>query len=95
MNSSKSYQLRVDYSALEKRVLALFSQPIESIQNLPRADCKSDLSLMWSQRSYGVGIVELLRNFGPQSGLITSSDNSLRGTRADLLVHDEVQLIQE
>lgn len=95
MNSSKSYQLNVDYSELEKRVLALFSQPIESIQSLPRADCKNTLRSMSSQRSYGMGIVELLHNFGPQSGLITSSNNSLRGMHAELLMHDEIQLTQE
>lgn len=95
MNSSKSYRSSVDSSEFVSRTLRWCSQRTGSIQNLPRGDCKSDLSLMWSQRSYGVGIVELLQNFGPQSGLITSSNNLPRGTRADLLVHDEVQLIQE
>lgn len=95
MNSSKSYRSSVDSSEFVNRTQRWCSPRTASMQNLPRADCKSDLSLMWSQRSYGVGIVELLRNFGPQSGLITSSNNSLRGTRADLLVHDEVQLVRE
>lgn len=95
MNSSKSYQLNVDYSELEKRVLALFSQPIESIQSLPRADCKSALRSMWSQHSYGVGIVEHLRNLGQQYAPIISSNNSPRGMHAELLVHDEVLLTQE
>lgn len=94
MNSSKSCQSSADYSALEKRVLALFSQPIENIQSLPRADCKSTLRSMWSQHSYGRGIEELLPSFGPLSGLIISSDNSLRGMHAELLVHDDVLLTQ-
>ncbi|CAK1257447.1 unknown function [Klebsiella phage vB_Kpn_K24PH164C1] len=96
MNSSKSYQLSVDYSALEKRVLALFSQPIESIQSLPRADCKSTLSLMWSQHCYGTGIVEPIQDLGRLCARIISKDNSLRGMHADLAVNDElIESIQE
>ncbi|UFJ83510.1 hypothetical protein [Klebsiella phage P929] len=90
MNSSKSCQLSADYSALEKRVLALFSQPIESIQSLPRGGCKSTFSSMWSGPCYGVGIVEHLRNLGQQYAPIISSNNSPRGMHAELLMHDEI-----
>ncbi|QBP07100.1 hypothetical protein CPT_Minorna_049 [Escherichia phage Minorna] len=95
MNSSKSYQLSVDYSALEKRVLALFSQPIESIQSLPRADCKSTLRSMWSQHCYGMGIVERIQDLGRLCAHTISSDSSLRGMRAELLIHDEILLTPE
>lgn len=95
MNSSKSCQLSVDYSELEKRVLALFSQSIESIQNLPRADCKSTLRSMWLQHCYGMGIVERIQDLGRLCARTISNDNSLRGIHAELLMHDEVLLTQE
>lgn len=96
MNSSKSYQLSVDYSELEKRVLALFSQPIESTLSLPRADCKSTLRSMWSQHYYGMDIVEPIQDLGQLCARIISNDNSLRGTRADLVITDELkESIQE
>ena len=96
MNSSKSYLSSVDSSEFVGRTLRWCSQPTASIQSLPRGSCKSTSSLMWSQRSYGVGIVELLRNFGPQSGLITSSNNSLRGMHDEFFVNDElIESIQE
>ena len=96
MNSSKSCQLSVDYSELEKRVLALFSQPIESIQNLPRGSCKSILHLMWWKHYYGTGIVEHIQDLERQYGHIISRRNSLRGTRADLVITDELkESIQE
>lgn len=96
MNSSKSYQLSVDYSELEKRVLALFSQPIESTLSLPRADCKSTLRSMWSQHYYGMDIVEPIQDLGQLCARIISNDNSLRGTRADLIITDELkESIQE
>lgn len=91
MNSSKSYQLSVDYSELEKRVLALFSQPIESTLSLPRADCKSTLRSMWSQHYYGMDIVEPIQDLGQLCARIISNDNSLRGTRADLVITDELK----
>ena len=95
MNSSKSCQLSVDYSELEKRALALFLQPTGSIQNLPRVDCKSILRSTSYPRSYGRGIVELLHSFGQQYAPIISSNNSLRGMHAEFSVHDEIQLTQE
>lgn len=95
MNSSKSCQLSADYSALEKRVLARFSQPIESIQSLPRGSCKSTLSLMWSQHCYGTGIVEPIQDLGQLCAHIISNDYSLRGTHAELSMHDETQLTKE
>ena len=95
MNSSKSCQLSVDYSELEKRVLALFSQPIESTLNLPRGSCKRTLHSMWLQHYGGMDTAELLRNLEPRSVPIISSDNSPRGTHAELLVHDEVLLTRE
>lgn len=95
MSSSKSYQLSADYSELEKRVLALFSQPIESIQSLPRADCKSTLRSMWSKHCGGMGIVEHTQGLGRQYGHIISKRSSLPGTHAELSAHDEIQLTQE
>lgn len=96
MNSSKSCQLSVDYSALEKRGLALFSQPTGSIQNLPRGSCKSTFSSMWLQHYYGTDIVEPIQDLGRLCARIISKDSSLRGTRADLAVNDElIESIQE
>jgi hypothetical protein len=95
MNSSKSYQLSVDYSELEKRVLALFSQPIESILSLPRGSCKSTSNLMWLQHYYGSAIEEHIQDLGRLCARTISNDKSLRGMHAELSVHDEVQLIQE
>ncbi|QEQ50434.1 hypothetical protein [Klebsiella phage vB_KpnP_IME337] len=94
MNSSKSCQLSVDYSELEKRVLALFSQPIESTLNMPRRNCKSILHLMWLKHCGGMDTAELLHNLEPRSVPTTSSNNSPHGTHAELLVRDEIQLIQ-
>ncbi|QEQ50344.1 hypothetical protein [Klebsiella phage vB_KpnP_IME308] len=95
MNSSKSYQLSVDYSELEKRVLALFSQPIESTLSLPRGSCKSILHLMWLKRCSGMGTVEHTQDLGRQYGHIISKRSSLLGTHAELSAHDEIQLTQE
>ncbi|QWY13500.1 hypothetical protein [Klebsiella phage SRD2021] len=95
MNSSKSYQLSVDYSELEKRVLALFSQPIESIQSLPRADCKSTSNWMWLQHYYGTDIVEPIQDLGRLCARIISKDSSLRGMHAEFSMHDEIQLTRE
>lgn len=97
MNSSKSYQLSVDYSALEKRVLALFSQPIESIQNLPRGSCKSTFSSMSSQHYYGTGIVEPMQDLGRLCAHTISNDNSLRGMHAEFVFVDDelIESIQE
>lgn len=96
MNSSKSCQLSVDYSELEKRVLALFSQPIESTLSLPRGSCKSILHSMWLQHSYGTDIVEPIQDLGRLCAHTISNDNSLHGTHADLAVNDElIESIQE
>ncbi|APD20693.1 hypothetical protein HOR38_gp38 [Klebsiella phage KPV811] len=95
MNSKELYRLNVDYSALEERVLALYSKPIGSIQNQPRGNCKSTLSSMWFQHYASMGIAELIRNLEEHSAPTTSSDNSLRGMRAELLMHDEILLTPE
>lgn len=95
MNSSKSYQLSAGYSELEKRVLALFSQPIESTLSLPRGSCKSILRSMWSQHSYGTDIVEPIQDLGRLCAHTISNDNSLRGMHAELLIHDAIQLTRE
>ncbi|UZV39434.1 hypothetical protein FBKp18_025 [Klebsiella phage vB_KpP_FBKp18] len=95
MNSSKSCQLSADYSALEKRVLALFSQPIESTQSLPRGSCKSTFSSMWLQHYYGSAIEEHIQDLGRLCARTISNDKSLRGMHAELLIHDAIQLTQE
>lgn len=95
MNSSKSYRSSVDSSGFVSRTLRWCSPRTESIQNLPRGSCKSTSNLMWSQRSYGLGIVELLHSFGQQYAPIINSDNSLRGMHAEPLMHDEVLLTRE
>lgn len=95
MNSSKSYRSSVDSSEFVSRTLRWCSPRTESIQNLPRGSCKSTSNLMWSQRSYGLGIAELLHSFGQQYAPIINSDNSLRGMHAEPLMHDEVLLTRE
>lgn len=95
MNSKESYQLSVDYSALEKRVLALCSKPIESTLNQPRGDFRSISHLMWLRRYGSMDIGELIRNLEQQCAPITSSDSSLRGMHAELLIHDEIALTLE
>lgn len=95
MNSSKSCQLSVDSSEFVSRTQRRCSPHTGSTQNLPRGSCKSTLSLMWSQHYYGMGIVELTQDLGRLCARTISNDNLLRGTRAELLVHDEIQLIQE
>ena len=95
MNSKESYQLSVDYSTLEKKVLALYSKPIESTLNQPRGDFRSISHLMWLRRYGSMDTEELMRDLGLRCAPITSSDSSLRGMHAELSVHDEVQLIQE
>lgn len=95
MNSKELYQLNVDYSALEERVLALYSKPTGSIQNLPRGNCKSALNSTWFQRYGSMDIAGLIRNLEEHSAPTTSSDNSLRGMHAELLMHDEILLTLE
>lgn len=87
--------MSVDYSTLEKRVLALYSKPIESILNQPRGNCKSISHSMWLQHYGSMGIAGLIRNLEGLSALTTSSDNSLRGMHAELLMHDEILLTLE
>lgn len=95
MNSSKLSRPNVDSSEFVGRTLRLCSQPIESIQNLPRVDCKSTFSSMWLQHSYGTDIVGPIQDLGRLCARIISKDSSLRGMHAELLTHDEIQLIQE
>lgn len=95
MNSKESYQLSVDYSTLEKKVLALYSKPIESTLNQPRGDFGSISHLMWLRRYGSMDIGELIRNLEQQCAPITSSDSSLRGMHAELLIHDEIALTLE
>lgn len=95
MNSKESYQLSVDYSTLEKKVLALYSKPIESTLNQPRGNFRSISHLMWLQRYGSMDIGELIRNLEQHCAPTTSSDNSLRGMHAELLMHDEILLTLE
>lgn len=95
MNSKELYQLNVDYSALEERVLALYSKLTGSTLSLPRGNFKSISHLMWLQRYGSMGIAELTRNLEEPSAPTTSSDNSLRGMHAELLTYDEILLTPE
>lgn len=95
MNSKELYQLNVDYSALEERVLALCSEPTGSIQNLPRGNYKSISHLMWLQRYGSMDTAELIRNLEKHSAPTTSSDNSLRGMRAKFLMYAEILVTPE
>ena len=95
MNSKELYRLNVDYSELEKRVLALCSKHTGSIQNLPRGNCKSALNSTWFQRYGSMDIAELIRNLEEHSAPTTSSDNSLRGMHAELLTYDEILVTPE
>lgn len=95
MNSKESYQLSVDYSTLEKKVLALYSKPIESTLNQPRGDFRSISHLMWLRRYGSMDIGELIRNLEQHCAPTTSSNNSLRGMHAELLIHDEIALTLE
>ena len=96
MNSSKSYRSSVDPSEFVSRTLRWCSQPIASIQNLPRGSCKSTFSSMWLQHCYGTDIVEPIQDLGLLCARIISKDSSLRGTHADLAVNDElIEPIQE
>ena len=95
MNSKELYQLNVDYSALEERVLALYSKLIGSTLSLPRGNFKSISHLMWLQRYGSMGIAELTRNLEEPSAPTTSSDNSLRGMHAELLTYDEILVTPE
>ena len=95
MNSSKSYRSSVDSSEFVSRTLRWCSPHTGSIQNLPRGICKNTLHSMWLRRYSSMDIGELLRDLKPQCEPITSSNNSLRGIRAELLIHDEIQSIQE
>lgn len=95
MNSKELCQLNVDYSALEERVLALCSKPTGSTPSLPRGNFKSISHLMWLRRYGSMGIAELTRNLEEPSAPTTSSDSSLRGMRAELLMYDEILLTPE
>ena len=95
MNSSKLSQSNVDSSEFVGRTLRWCSPRTESIQNLPRVDCKSRLNWMWLQHYYGTDIVERTQDLGRPCARIISKDSLLRGMHAELLMHDEIQLIQE
>lgn len=90
MNSSKSYQLNADYSALEERVLALLSTPTGSTLQMPRRNCKSTLSLMWYQHFIQEATEELSKPFVEPSAPTIWGEDLLRGMRADLLAYDEI-----
>ncbi|XAQ48535.1 hypothetical protein KpIITR008_23 [Klebsiella phage KpIITR008] len=96
MNSSKSCRSSVDSSEFVGRTLRWCSQPIASIQNLPRGSCKSTSNLMWLQHYYGSAIVELTQDSGRLCARTISNDNFLCGMRADLVITDELkESIQE
>lgn len=95
MNSKASSLLSVDYSTLEKKVLALYSKPIESTLNQPRGDFRSISHLMWLRRYGSMDIGELISNLELHCAPTISSDNSLRGMHAELLIHDEIALTLE
>lgn len=95
MNSKELCRLNVDYSALEERVLALYSKPIGSIQNRPRINCNVLSQSTWLQRYGSMDIGELIRNLELRCAPTISSDNSLRGMHAELLTYDEILLTQE
>ncbi|CAK6595770.1 unknown function [Klebsiella phage vB_Kpl_K39PH122C2] len=95
MNSSKSYRSSVDSSEFVSRTLRWCSPRTGSIQIMPRRNCKSTLSLMWSQHYYGTDIVEPIQDLGQLCARIISKDSSLRGMHAELLMHDTIQLTQE
>lgn len=90
MNSSKSYRSSVDSSEFVGRTLRWYSPRTVSIQSLPRGSCKSTFSSMWLQHCYGTDIVEPIQDLGRLCARIISNDNSLRGTHAELLMHDEI-----
>lgn len=95
MNSKEFYRLNVDYSALEKRVLALYSKPTGSIQKQLRRNCNVLSQSTWFQRYGSMDIAELMRNLESHCAPTTSSDNSLRGMHAELLMQDEILLTLE
>lgn len=96
MNSRKLYLLSAESSASAGRIQRWFSQPIASIQNLPRGSCKSTFSSMWSQHYYGTDIVEPIQDLGRLCARTISNNNLLRGMHADLAVNDElIESIQE
>ena len=66
-----------------------------SIQNLPRANCKSTLASMWFRHYAKMDIAELMRNLEGSSAPTTSSADSVSGMRAELLTHDEILLTPE
>lgn len=89
MNSKESYQLNVDYSALEERVLALLSTPTGSTLLMPRRNCKSTLSSMWYQHFMPEATAELSRPFVEPSALTTWGVDWLSGMHADLITLDQ------
>lgn len=95
MNSSKSCRSSVESSEFVSRTLRWCSPRTGSIQNLPRGSCKSTFSSMWLQHYYGSAIEEHIQDLGRLCAHIISSDNSLRGMHAEILIHDEIQLTQE
>lgn len=95
MNLSKLSRSNVDSSEFVGRTLRWCLLRTESIQNLLRGSCKSTFSSMWLQHYYGTDIVEPIQDLGRLCARIISKDSSLRGRHAELLMHDEIQLIQE
>ena len=87
--------MNVDYSALEERVLALCSKPIESIQKQLRRNCNVLSQSTWLQRYGSMDIGELIRNLELHCAPTISSDNSLRGMHAELLTYDEILVTPE
>lgn len=66
-----------------------------SIQNLPRANCKSTLSSMWCQHFMQEAAAELSKPFVEPSAPTIWGVDLLSGMRAELLTYDEILLTPE
>lgn len=90
MNSKESYQLNVDYSALEERVLALLSTPTGSTLLMPRGNCKSTLSSMWYRHFMQEATAELSKRSVEPSAPTTWGVDLLSGMRADSITYHKL-----
>lgn len=95
MNSKESYRSSVKSSEFVSRTMRWCSQHTGSIQNLPRANCKSTLASMWFRHYAKMDIAELVRNLKGPSAPTTSSADSVSGMRAELSMYDEILLTPE
>ena len=95
MNSKELYRSIAEYLECASKTQQSCSKPTGSIQKQLRRNCNVLSQSTWLQRYGSMAIGELTRNLELHCAPTISSDNSLRGMHAELLMHDEILVTPE